>query len=154
MMGSNISYTGSMLNLRRIDRMLASTMNGSCQSVSRKLNGFIVGTENCIDMISYMYSLSPKDITRYLLSNASHLSITKQLYMRDLMHKIILNVSDITSLSEVSVDANLSVNIILDRIKNNYPLLFEQLHFSSESIKDIIDNVHKKCFFSKPILQL
>lgn len=154
MMGSNIPYTGSMLNLRRIDKMLASTMNESCQSVSRKLNGFIVGTENCIDMISYMYSLPPKDITRYLLLNASYLSITKQLYMRDLMHKLILKVSDITSLAEVHVDANLSVDLILDRIKNKYPLLFMQLHISSESIRDILDNVHNKCFFSKPILKL
>ncbi len=154
MMGSNISYTGSMLNLRRIDKMLASTMNESCQSVSRKLNGFIVGTENCIDMISYMYSLPPKDITRYLLSNASYLSITKRLYIRDFVHKIILKVSDITSLSEVDVDANLSIDIILKRIKEYYPVLFKQLQISSELIKDILDNVHNKCFFNKPILQL
>ena len=154
MMGSNILYTGSLLNLRKIDKMLASTMNEGCQSISRKLNGFIVGTENCIDMISYMYSLPPKDITRYLLSNASRLSITKQLYVRDLIHKIILKVSDITCLADVHVDEKLSVDVILDRIKEKYPLLFKQLHISHELIKDILDNVHNKCFFSKPILKL
>lgn len=154
MMGSNISYTGRMLNLRKIDKMLASTMNESCQSVSRKLNGFIVGTENCIDMISYMYSLPPKDVTRYLLYNASYLSITKKLYMRDLVHKIILKVSNITILSEVHVDSHLSIDVVLDRIKEHYPVLFKQLQISSELIKDILDNVHNKCFFNKPILQL
>ena len=74
--------------------------------------------------------------------------------MRDLVHKIILKVSDVTSLSEVHVDANLSIDIILERIKEHYPLLFKQLQFSSELIKDILDNVHNKCFFNKPILQL
>ncbi|MBQ8968236.1 MAG: hypothetical protein IJ064_00680 [Bacteroidaceae bacterium] len=154
MTGSNMTYTGDLLNMRKIDKMLASTMNGCCQSVSRKLNGYIIGTENCIDMISYMYSLRPKDIARYLIENVSSLSITKRLYKRDLIHKLILQTSGIYSLSHVQPVLSLTVDDIHAQLMENYPELYRLLQITPETIREIISVVHQKCFFNHPILKL
>lgn len=154
MTGCNMVCSGEMLNMRRIDKMLVSTMNDNCQTVSRKLNGYIIGTENCINMISFMYSLHPKDITRYLLANVHSLNITKQLYKRDFIHKLILEVSGIRNLSHIDSVPTLSAEIIQDRIANSFPNLSGQLGIAPEIIKDIIRTIHTKCFFNKPIIKL
>ena len=118
MMGGQFSYEGSMPNLRCIDKFLVSTLNENCQSVSRKLNGFIIGTENQIDMISYMYSLSPKDITKFIIVNARLLTGTMNLYKRNLIHKLILKMAGV----DVTTDAALNDTIeyigsIIDEIE-------------------------------------
>lgn len=153
MMGGKISFEGKMLNLRRIDKLFVSTLNESCQSISRKLNGYIIGTENQIDMISYMYSLPPKDIARYIITNAEFLSETKTIYKNDLIHKLILKVAGIDSLSWVNADKIPDSNTIHKEIKDNYPFLYEQLQLSYNVIKDIINELHVRCFNNKPIIK-
>lgn len=134
--------------------MLASTMNDCCQSVSRKLNGYIIGTENCIDMISFMCSLQPKHIARYLLANVHFLSVTKELYKRDLIHKLILEVLGIHSLSHVGYSQSLSAEMILAKIVDAYPTLSRQLNITAETISEIVRIVHAKSFFNKPIVKI
>ena len=154
-MGGQISYEGNIPNLRRIDKLLVSTLNESCQSVSRKLNGFIIGTENQIDMISYMYSLSPKDITKFIIANARLLTGTMNIYKEDLIHKLILKVSGVESLSRVQL-LNIvpDSDVIFERMVESYPSLVTQLNISIEVIREIIKNIHVKCFNNKPILKL
>ena len=153
MMGGQISYEGNIPNLRRIDKILVSTLNESCQSVSRKLNGFIIGTENQIDMISYMYSLSPKDITKFIIANARLLTGTMNIYKRDLIHKLILKVSGVESLSRVQLNIVPDSDVIFGRMVESYPSLVTQLNISVEVIREIIRNIHVKCFNNKPILK-
>ena len=153
MMGGLVSYSGDMLNLRSIDKQLVSTMNESCQSVSRKLNGFIIGTENQIDMISYMYSLPPKNIARFIIANARLLTETMAVYKRDLTHKLILKVAGINSLSQVRQESIPDSNAIFKEMRENYPDLVRQLNVSLNTIREIIKGVHVKCFNNKPILQ-
>lgn len=154
MMGGQISYEGNIPNLRRIDKLLVSTLNESCQSVSRKLNGFIIGTENQIDMISYMYSLSPKDITKFIIANARLLTGTMNIYKRDLIHKLILKVSGVEFLSRVQLNIVPDSDVIFGRMVESYPSLVKQLNISVEVIREIIRNIHVKCFNNKPILKL
>ena len=154
MMGGQISYEGNIPNLRRIDKLLVSTLNESCQSVSRKLNGFIIGTENQIDMISYMYSLSPKDITKFIIANARLLTGTMNIYKEDLIHKLILKVSGVESLSRVQLNIVPDSDVIFERMVESYPSLVTQLNISIEVIREIIKNIHVKCFNNKPILKL
>lgn len=154
MTGNSMVCSGEMLNMRRIDKMLASTMNDCCQSVSRKLNGFIIGTENCIDMISFMYSLQPKHIARYLLANVHFLSITKEIYKRDLIHKLVLEVLGIHSLSHVGYSQSLTAEMILAKIVDTYPSLSKQLNITTETISEIVRIVHAKSFFNKPIVKI
>lgn len=152
MMGENLVYSKTDLNLKRIDTLLSSTLNECCQTVSRKLNGYIIGTENSIDMISYVYSAPPKLITRFLLENVESLASTKRLYKTDLIHKLILKVSGINCLTHVSICPFISSIEIMNSIKDTYPILFEQLQITQSMIQDVIQNVHKKCFNNKPIL--
>lgn len=152
MMGGQFSYEGNMPNLRRIDKLLVSTLNESCQSVSRKLNGFIIGTENQIDMISYMYSLSPKDITKFIIANARLLTSTMNLYKRDLIHKLILKVAGVDVLSQVQLDVIPNCDAIYERMEESYPSLVRQLNISLNTIREIIRDMHIKCFNNKPIL--
>lgn len=154
MMGGNITYQGKMLNLRRIDKLIVSTLNDSCMSVSRKLNGFIIGTENQIDMISYMYSLPPKDIVRFIISNVEFLTETKKVYKRDLIHKLILKVANVESLSHVNYSGIPCVETVIMNLNEKYSSLFEQLHLSCDIIKEVIKDTHVKCFNNKPILQI
>lgn len=153
MMGGQISCEGNMPNLRRIDKLLVSTLNESCQSVSRKLNGFIIGTENQIDMISYMYSLPPKDIAKFIIANARFLTGTMSIYKRDLIHKLILEVAGVKSLSCVQLSVVPDSNTIFGRMVEIYPSLVAQLNISIEVIREIIRNIHVKCFNNKPILK-
>lgn len=154
MMGGNITYQGKMLNIRRIDKLIVSMLNDSCMSVSRKLNDFIIGTENQIDMISYMYSLPPKDVVRFIISNAEFLSETKKVYKKDLIHKLILKIAGVDSLSHVNYIGIPSVDTIIKNLNKNYSSIVEQLHLSSDIIKEVIKNTHVKCFNNKPILQI
>lgn len=152
-MGGNMAYQGKMLNIRRIDKLIVSTLNDSCMSVSRKLNGFIIGTENQIDMISYMFSLPPKDVVRFIISNAEFLSETKKLYKRDLIHKLILKIAGVDSLSHVNYDGIPSIDTVIENLKKEYSYIYEQLHLSCDMIKDVIKDTHVKCFNNKPILK-
>ncbi len=154
MMGNNITYIANIPSIRIIDKMLSSTLNDSCQSVSRKLNGYIVGTENCIDMISYMYSLPPKVIAKLLFSNISSLSYTRKKYKLDLVHKLILKVADVNTLSHITNTLDADEEVIYKKIKENYPVLFRQLNITHAMIRDIVENIHKKCFYNKPLLFL
>lgn len=153
MMGGNMANEGKMLNLRRIDKLLVSTLNDGCMSVSRKINGYIIGTENQIDMISYMYSLPPKDIVRYIISNVEYLSETKKAYKRDLIHKLVLKIAGVDSLSHVNYDVIPTIDIIIEIIKVDYSSLFEQLRINYDIVKEVIKDTHVKCFNNKPILQ-
>jgi hypothetical protein len=153
MMGGQFSYEGKMPNLRRIDKFLISTMNESCQPVSRKLNGFIIGTENQIDMISYMYSLSPKDITRFIIANARLLTGTMNLYKRNLIHKLILKMAGVDALSQVQLDVIPNSDTIFERMAESYPSLVRQLKISLDTVREIIRDIHMKCFNNKPILK-
>lgn len=153
MMGGQFSYEGKMPNLRRIDKFLISTMNESCQPVSRKLNGFIIGTENQIDMISYMYSLSPKDITRFIIANARLLTGTMKLYKRNLIHKLILKMAGVDALSQVQLDVIPNSDTIFERMAESYPSLVRQLKISLDTVREIIRDIHMKCFNNKPILK-
>ena len=153
MMGGQFSYEGNMPNLRRIDKFLVSTMNESCQSVSRKLNGFIIGTENQIDMISYMYSLSPKDITKFIIANARLLTGTMNQYKRNLIHKLILKIAGVDALSQVQLDVIPNSDTIFERMDESYPSLVRQLNISLDTIKEVIKGMHVKCFNNKPILK-
>ena len=153
MMGGQFSYERNMPNLRRIDKFLVSTMNESCQSVSRKLNGFIIGTESQIDMISYMYSLSPKDITKFIIANARLLTGTMNLYKRNLIHKLILKMAGVDALSQVQLDVIPNSDAIFKRMDESYPSLVRQLNISLDTIKEVIKGMHVKCFNNKPILK-
>ena len=152
MMGENLVYTKTDFYLKRIDTLLSSTLNDCCQTVSRKLNGYIIGTENCIDILSYICSAPPRLITTFVLENVASLSSTKQLYKTDLIHKLILKVSGINCLTHVSHCVFISSIEIMNSIKSTYPILFEQLQITPSIIQDVIQNVHKKCFYNKPIL--
>lgn len=154
MMGGDMAYHGKMLNMRRIDKLIVSTLNDCCMSVSRKLNGYIIGTENQIDMITYMYSIPPKDVVRFVISNVKYLSETKKLYKRDLIHKLILKVAGVDSLSKVNYNMIPCIDTIVSNLKGNYPSLFEQLHISYDIIKDVIKETHVKCFINKPIIKI
>lgn len=154
-MGGNNTYVEKQMDYKYIDKILTSFLSDSCQSISRKLNGYIIGTENSIEMISYICSVSPITIVRYIRDNISKLSITKQLYKKDLIHKLILKVIGINSLSSVTIaDTKLNAAIIMDALRINYPLLYEQLNITEDLIRNIINKLHKKCFLNRPILVL
>lgn len=153
MIGGKFSYEGKMPNLRQIDKMLVSTMNENCQSVSRKLNGFIIGTENQIDMISYMYSLQPRYITKFIIANTKLLTRTMNLYKKNLIHKLILKMAGVDALSQVQLDVIPNSDVIFERMDESYPSIVRQLNITLDTIKEVIRGLHMKCFNNKPILK-
>lgn len=142
----------SNVTLEQIDEALCSTINENCMTISKKINGFAVGSENLIEVVGYNLGLSPKELYDIILRNISKLKMFQNKYKTDLLHKVILRIVSLENLRLHS--KRLELDSIVNIININYPVIYKEFDISKRLIREIIEKHHSKSFFGKPIFRV
>ena len=150
--GRKIVHSRRRVSVSDIDRILSITLNEKCQFQSRKINGFVVGSESVIEYISHELKISPKMVYDTIVNNIEELALTKELYKRDLVHKIILRLLniDIRCVNNIKVD----IDTLNADFKEKYATVYNECAVSKSMIIDIILQHHTRCFMNKPIVTI
>lgn len=135
-----------------IDASISSILNDACMTISQKLEGCIAGSDNALEILSYKYSASVASIYDLILHNVRYLEQVRLMYKIDLIHKLILKVCGIECIQ--SSQKKVKVTEIMNRLSQDYKYITDSLHITQNVIENIINNIHNKCFYSKPILTI
>lgn len=136
-----------------LDLQLSKMIGASCFPIGRKVEGKLIGSENCLEILSYRTKLSCRRLFEHIYNHVSELNGTIRLYKRDLIHKMILHVCGINDLNHaISVSINPKK---LNKVMNNrYPLICSQLKIDEKILSTVLKDTHNKVFFNKPILTI
>lgn len=147
----NIPSKSKKTNIGDIDQCIDSTLNENCMLPGKKLKGCQRGSENLLEWMSYEYGCDIDVLFEQIRGKVAKLSLTKEKYKQDLIHKLILEVCNINSMNSCRMICVKSKDIEL-KLKKKYPCLFHALGISSQTVARIVNTVHNKCFFNQPIL--
>lgn len=139
--------------ISKFDDQLCSLLTEGCMPISKRLDGSVFGSENIIEVLSFIYKCSPKTVLAYAKSHLHSLHKTRRKYKDDLIHKIILSVLGVTELNEGYCIVS-SAKDIVGAVAEQYPYLSKSLHIDNACVKRIVEQVHTRCFFNDPILRL
>ena len=139
--------------ISNFDDQLCSLLTEGCMPISKRLNGSVFGSENIIEVLSFIYKCSPKTVLSYAKSHLHSLHKTRRKYKDDLIHKIILSVLGVKELNEGYCIVS-SAEDIVGAVAEQYPYLSKSLHIDNACVKRIVEQVHTRCFFNDPILRL
>lgn len=139
--------------ISNFDGQLCSLLTEGCMPISKRLDGSIFGSENIIEVLSFLYKCSPKTVLSYAKSHIHSLYKTRRKYKDDLIHKIILCVLGVKELKDGYCIVSTAKDIV-GAVAEQYPYLSKSLHIDNVCVKRIVEQVHTKCFFNDPILRL
>lgn len=139
--------------ISNFDDQLCSLLTEGCMPVSKRLDGSVFGSENIIEVLSFLYKCTPKTVLSYAKGHVHSLHKTLRKYKDDLIHKIILSVLGVKDLNEGYCIVS-SAKDIVGAVAEQYPYLSKSLHIENACVKRIVEQVHTKCFFNDPILRL
>lgn len=139
--------------ISNFDNQLCSLLTEGCMPISKRLDGSVFGSENVIEVLSFLYKCSPKTILSYAQSHIRGLHKTQRKYKDDLIHKIILSVLGVEVLNDGYCIVS-SAKDIVNAVAEQYPYLLKSLHIDNACVKRVVEQVHTRCFFNDPILRL
>ena len=142
---------GANIEIRKIDEYISSMLNESCMPSSKRLNGCILGSENPLECASFEFGCNIEMLYKFIKKNINTLTLTRELYRQDLIHKLILEVCkihDLANVTQITVDCSHVAN----EIKKKYRYLYDVLSIDSQMVKKVITDLHNKCFYNHPIL--
>ena len=146
-------YNNPNLNIEELDYTIASSINENCFSLGRKINGYAVGSESLIEIVSYNLGVAPDILLTLIKENVHGLVTLKKKYEDDLLHKIILKVAGIDDLTNIK-PFKVPLTTFCNNIKKQYPLLYSELNISENIVIDIVNHHHSKSFLNRPILKI
>lgn len=138
------------IKINEVDKAVVSLMNPSCSTISRRLKNTIFGSENLLEILSSELNVSVEYISNILINNLRSLKNTRDLFKKDLIHKLILSVCGITSIRPARIEC--SVSDVNSRLHQSYPYLCNSLNINEKVITDIIDKIHTKVFYNNPVI--
>lgn len=133
-----------------LDKTIVSNLNLSCYTVSRKLKNSIFGSENLLEILSYELSTSVESLSNILCEDVRELRNVRNLYKRDLLHKLILHVCGINRIMPARVRR--SISDIDEEFRQSFPYLHTILNVDEDVVREIINDVHFRVFCKKPII--
>lgn len=139
--------------ISNFDDQLCSLLTEGCMPISKRLDGSVFGSDNVIEVLSFLYKCSPKTIFSYAQSHIRGLHKTRRKYKDDLIHKIILSVLGVEVLNDGYCIVS-SAKDIVNAVAEQYPYLLKSLHIDDACVKRVVEQVHTRCFFNDPILRL
>lgn len=139
--------------ISNFDEQLCSLLTEGCMPISKRLEGSVFGSENIIEVLSFIYKCSPKTVLSYAKSHLHSLHKTRRKYKDDLIHKVILSALGVKGLNEGYCIVS-SAKDIVGAVAEQYPYLSKSLHIDNACVKRIVEQVHTRCFFNDPILRL
>lgn len=141
------------IDIKMIDMQISKMIGTSCFPLGKKIEGKLIGSENCLEILSYLTKSSGSRLIECIYSHAYQLEETIRIYKNDFVHKVILHLCGIENLSHTSP---MSINIeeLNDLFISKYPLIYNQLKIDNDVLTMILTEVHNKVFFNKPILTI
>ena len=125
----------------------------SCFPLGKKVEGKLIGSENCLEILSFLTKSSCSRLIECIYSHAYELEDTIRLYKNDLVHKVILHLCGVESLSNTS-PKSIKIEELNDSFVSKYPLIYSQLKIDKDILTTILTEVHNKVFYNKPILTI
>ena len=148
------NHVDNNISIHTLDNVLSRLIGDNCMLLGKKIDGKLIGSENCIEILSYQTGVSCSAIIAKLIPNITKLHDVIKIYRNDFLHKIILSLCGIEDLNDVGNTISISSKDILDNLRLRYPHIAEQLNICKFDIETIIGNVHTKVFFNHPIIIL
>ena len=142
----------STFDIDELDHYIASHIKLNCMPISRKLNGFLVGTENILEMMSFDYHVPSIRLAEFIIEHIRDLKETRCIYVNDLLHKLVLYVLGITNLSEVGRSINVDITKLDETLQKTFPGFYRLLKVDRDKIVNIVSIHHNKSFFNKPFI--
>lgn len=141
------------INVVELDQQLSRMIGAACFPLGKKVDGKLIGSENCIEILSYQTKVSCSRILECIFNHVGDLHETIELYKNDLIHKLILYVCEVYDLTQAESNC-INVRALNEQLSITFPLICKQLEISEEVLGNILDNTHKKVFFNRPILTI
>lgn len=148
-----ITCKNESVDISTIDKAIVSIINENCISIGRKINGYAVGSESIIEIVGYNLNINSNVLYDLLLSNISNLILLAEKYKLDLLHKVILKTIGIENIKQLE-PINIKLDVLCEKIRDQYFNIYEQLGISTTIIKNIINIHHMKSFQGKPLLKV
>lgn len=142
----------AIVSVEIIDKTISTVINESCMTISQKLEGCIAGSDNVLEILSYKFNSSITSLFEIILHNVHRLYDVQRIYKTDLIHKLILKVCGIESVS--CYNKTVSSKEIVAAISHEYPYLYDSLNVTQKVVEEVVNGIHYRVFFSKPILIL
>lgn len=153
-MSGHENHIKTKINIAQLDEQLSKMLNVNCMPNSKKIEGKLIGSENCIEMLSYQTGIQSSVILYTLYQNVEQFNKTLFIYKQDFIHKILLKVAGINELNDVGHVHRILSNTLDNMFKDKYYQIYSQLNMSEQIIREIIRTIHAKVFFNHPIIQL
>ncbi len=142
------------VNIKILDLYLSKMLGASCFPFGRKVEGKLIGSENCLEILSFLTKSPCSRLIECIYNRVCELNKTIELYKYDLIHKIILHLCGIDDLTHVASSVSINLGKLNDLIRVRYPLIFHQLGVNEKMLATVLEDTHIKVFFNKPILTI
>jgi hypothetical protein len=133
-----------------LDDMICRNLDINCFSTSRKINGYSLGSESVFEDISYKLTVHPDSIMEIIRSEVGSFYKTRNKYINDLIHKIILFELGVKKISIYKFEIH-DVNSFINRVRRKYKFLNKISGFESR-IENILTTHHRISFLNKPLI--
>lgn len=146
------SWSNRDFDIKELDEYIAKHINLNCMPICRRLNGFLVGTENLLEMMSFDYQIPAIKLADFLIEHIQELDKTRSIYQNDLLHKLILSLTGISNLSNIGKQIVIDITWLDSKFKKVLPGFYELFKVDVNKLDKLVKFHHKKSFMNKPIL--
>ncbi|MCP4353492.1 MAG: hypothetical protein GY795_49210 [Desulfobacterales bacterium] len=144
--------TSINISAEKLDFLLSSSIDANCLATGKSLEGYPIGSESVLEVLSYKLNINPKAIFHVIKNNVSLLKNTKTKYFKDLLHKIILKELNIIHIYRYNPE-HVNACLLLKGIKSKYTFLKHHPELTQE-FHSILNIHHKVSFFNKPLISI
>lgn len=135
-----------------LDKSFHSLLDINGHYLSKRINGFAVGSESIIENLSKKYNIHPQNLFSLLKQNILDLKKTKEIYLDDFRHKVILHILGFSSITEFE-NKRISLVSLNEQLMQSYPELFRDDNMKN-TVLNIINNHHLKSFMKSPLMKI
>ncbi len=132
--------------IEELDSFIDKNLNINCLASGKIINGYAVGSESLLENLSNKYDVTPKIIYDLIKENVAILKKTKEKYLKDLLHKIVLKELGIIYLQNFRKNIVMHKKELFDNIRSKYPFISDYT-----DIDQILKTHHQRSFFNRPL---
>lgn len=151
------SISTLLITPRVLDQALAENLAISCHYRGRSKEGRTYGIDGVLEALAQRFDSHPKNIITYALSHLQSLSLTRKLYLDDLIHKFVLMSMGFKS-NRNWHESKHSLHKIKDAVLDLFPDLERELTRTTSMtsfdqwVKYALPSIHSETFLSRPFL--
>lgn len=136
-----------------LDKYYSKALNRACEVTISKIQKHHMGLEGILEALAIEYGYSPELIYSYLKEHVSELDLTKEIYLKDYIHKIILFLTGYRNPSITDVK-KADLAYVLDGIFRDYKVLDSDDYDKIKNwVIEEFNEWHLDAFKNSPIIQ-